>query len=181
MDKKIQLHDKTFKVYLPQKDIEDSIAKVAEQLNNDYKDCEDIPVLLCVLNGSVMFCGELMKHLSFDLELMSIRVSSYSGTESGQIKELMGFTGDIKGKRVIICEDIIDTGNTIVWLKNKLEKEGARDVKICSMLLKPEVYKKDVKLDYIAKEIPNKFIVGYGLDYDQLGRNEKDIYVLDEN
>ena len=93
---------------------------------------------------------------------------------------MMGLTADVRGRRVIICEDIVDTGNTIVALKELLLDKGATDVKICTMLFKPEVYKKDVRLDYVGMAIPNAFIVGFGLDYDELGRNLKDIYVIDE-
>ena len=91
----------------------------------------------------------------------------------------MGLTGSVKGRKVIICEDIVDTGKTIVYLKNKLMEEGASEVEVCTMLLKPEIYKQDVALDYVAMEIPARFIVGFGLDYDQLGRESKDIYVLE--
>ena len=108
-------------------------------------------------------------------------MSSYQGTKStGTVLNMMGLTADVRGRRVIICEDIVDTGNTIVALKELLLDKGATDVKICTMLFKPEVYKKDVRLDYVGMAIPNAFIVGFGLDYDELGRNLKDIYVIDE-
>ena len=110
-----------------------------------------------------------------------MKLSSYDGTQStGNVREVMGMTGSVKGKRVIVVEDIVDTGNTIVDLKRIVKEKGATDCKICTMLLKPEVYKKAVKLDYVAMEIPNRFIVGFGLDYNELGRNYKDIYILDE-
>ena len=138
-------------------------------------------MLLCILNGSIMFTAELMKRLNFDCELISMKLSSYDGTQStGNVREVMGMTGSVKGKRVIVVEDIVDTGNTIVDLNRIVKEKGATDCKICTMLLKPEVYKKAVKLDYVAMEIPNRFIVGFGLDYNELGRNYKDIYILDE-
>ena len=128
-----------------------------------------------------MFTAELMKRLDFDCELISMKLSSYDGTQStGNVREVMGMTGSVKGKRVIVVEDIVDTGNTIVDLKRIVKEKGATDCKICTMLLKPEVYKKAVKLDYVAMEIPNRFIVGFGLDYNELGRNYRDIYILDE-
>ena len=154
---------------------------MAARLNADFKGCSDIPVLLCVLNGSILFTAELMKRLDFPLELMSMKLSSYQGTQTtGQVLEVMGLTGNVEGRRVIVCEDIVDTGNTIVSLQHMLEQKGATEVRICTLLLKPEVYDKPVKLDYVGMEIPNAFIVGFGLDYDDLGRNYKDIYVLDK-
>ncbi len=178
---KIVLHDKTFKPFIPYAKLEAAIDSVARRINADYEGSEDIPILLCILNGSVMFTAELMKRLDFDLQLVSMKLSSYSGTQSsGVIKQVMGLTSPVKGRRVIIVEDIVDTGNTIVELKRILEEQGASDVKICTMLLKPEVYDKPVKLDYVGMEIPNAFIVGFGLDYDELGRNYKDIYVIDQ-
>lgn len=116
-----------------------------------------------------------------DCELVSMKLSSYVGTKStGTVRQVMGLTGDISGRRVIIIEDIVDTGNTIADLISIVKEKGASECRICTMLLKPEVYSKDIKLDYVAMEIPNKFIVGFGLDYNELGRNYKDIYILDE-
>ena len=124
--------------------------------------------------------GELMKRLEFDCEVVSIKLTSYEGTNStGKVKQALGLTSSLKGKRVIIVEDIVDTGNTIVELKRIIEEAGAKQSYVCTMLLKPDVYTKDIALDYVAMEIPNAFIVGFGLDYDELGRNYKDIYVLD--
>lgn len=179
---KITLFDKTFRPFISNEKLEKAIDKVAEKINADFSGVKEAPVLLCILNGSIMYTAELMKRLNFDCELISMKLSSYNGTEStGNVRQVMGMTGDIKGKRVIVVEDIVDTGNTIVDLAGIVKEKGALDCKICTMLLKPEVYKKDVKLDYVAMEIPNKFIVGFGLDYNELGRNYKDIYVLDED
>jgi len=178
---KIRLKDKTFRKFIPYEKISASIDKVADKLNADFKGCTDIPVLLCVLNGSIMFMGELMKRLEFNLQTISIKLTSYEGTSTtGRVKQAMGLTSDITGRRIIVVEDIVDSGNTIVELKEILKEKGASESYICSLLLKPEAYKKDIKIDYVAMEIPNDFIVGFGLDYDELGRNYKDIYVLDE-
>ena len=148
--KKITLFDKSFRTFIPNEQIEEAIDKVADKINADFAGSNDVPVLLCILNGSIMFTAELMKRLDFNCELVSMKLSSYEGTSStGKIRQVMGMTGDIKGKRVIVVEDIVDTGN--------------------------------VKLDYVGMEIPNKFIVGFGLDYNELGRNFKDIYVIDED
>lgn len=179
---KIRLFNKTFKTFIPYNRLEKAIDDVADKINSDFRGCEDVPILLCVLNGSIMFTAELMKRLDFNCQLVSIKLSSYEGTEStGSVKQAMGLTADIKGRRVIIVEDIVDTGNTIVELKRILADAGAAESKVCTLLLKPESYNKDIPVEYVALEIPNDFIVGFGLDYDELGRNLKDIYVLDES
>ena len=178
---RITLKDKTFRIFIPYEDISAAIDDVAAKINADFEGCTDFPVLLCVLNGSIMFMGELMKRLKFDCQIVSTKLSSYEGTSTtGKVKQAMGLTADITGRRVIVVEDIVDSGNTIVELKEILKEKGAAESRICTLLLKPEAYKKDVKLDYIAMEIPNDFIVGFGLDYDEYGRNYKDIYVLDK-
>ncbi len=178
---KITLYDKTFKTFIPYEKIMSAIDDVAEKINKDFEGCEDAPVLLCVLNGSIMFMGELMKRLNFNCQIVSTKLTSYEGTSTtGRVKQAMGLTADLTGKRVIVVEDIVDSGNTIVELKHILEEAGASASYICTLLLKPDAYKKDIRLDYVAMEIPNDFIVGFGLDYDELGRNLKDIYVLDK-
>ena len=178
--KKITLKDKTFRTFITHDKIMDAIDGVAEKINADFKGCEDIPVLLCVLNGSIMFMAELMQRLTFNCQVVSTKLTSYEGTQTtGKVKQAMGLTADIKDRRVIVVEDIVDSGNTIVELKNILSERGAAESRICTLLLKPDAYKKDIKIDYVAMEIPNDFIVGFGLDYDELGRNYKDIYVLD--
>ena len=177
--KQIKLKDKTFRVSIPYEEISKAIDKVAEKINSDFNGCEDIPVLLCVLNGSIMFMGELMKRLEFNCQIVSTKLTSYDGTSTtGKVKQALGLTADITGKRVIVVEDIVDTGNTIVELKKILADAGAAESKICTLLYKPEACRKDLSLDYVAMEIPNDFIVGFGLDYDELGRNYKDIYTL---
>ena len=178
---KVKLFDKTFRPLIPYSQIAEAIDKVADEINKDFMDCEDIPILLCVLNGSIMFTAELMKRLKFNCQVVSTKLTSYEGTSTtGKVKQAMGLTSDISGRRVIIIEDIVDSGNTIVELKRILDENGVSESKVCTLLYKPEAYKKDVKLDYVAMEIPNDFIVGFGLDYDELGRNLKDIYVLDK-
>jgi len=177
---KVTLKDKTFKTFIPYEKISAAIDDVAARINADFKDCEDIPVLLCVLNGSIMYMAELMKRLTFNVQVISIKLTSYEGTSTtGRVKQAMGLTADITGRRVIIVEDIVDSGNTIVELKEIMAEHGASESRICTLLLKPDAYKKDIPLDYVAMKIPNDFIVGFGLDYDELGRNLKDIYVLD--
>lgn len=178
---KIIIKDKTFRTFIPYEEIARAIDKVAEKINADFEDCKEPPVLLCVLNGSIMFMGELMRRLRFDCQIVSTKLTSYEGTQTtGKVKQAIGLTADIKGRTVIVIEDIVDTGNTVVALKEILKENGASDSRICTLLFKPDAYKKDIKLDYVAMEIPNDFIVGFGLDYDEYGRNYKDIYVLDK-
>lgn len=178
---KITLNDKTFRIAVPYEKISAAIDNVAEKINADFKGCTDVPVLLCVLNGSIMFIAELMKRLDFNCRIVSTKLTSYEGTGStGKVKQAMGLTADISGSRVIIVEDIVDTGNTIVELKRIMEEKGATESRVCTLLFKPEAYDKDIVIDYAAMEIPNDFIVGFGLDYNELGRNLKDIYVLDK-
>ena len=180
MEKRILVKDRYFVPYIPYERLEKAIDDVAERINQDFKHFDGTPIILCVLNGSILFTGELMKRLNFPCEFSSIRLSSYEGTLStGVTRKVLGLTSSIKGRTVLVVEDIVDTGKTITDLHALLLDAGAADVKICTMLLKPEVYKKDLKLDYVAMEIENRFIVGFGLDYDQLGRNYKDIYILD--
>lgn len=177
---KITLKDKTFKKFISYEKISEAIDEVANKINADFEGCTDVPILLCVLNGSIMFMGELMKRINFNCQTISIKLTSYEGTNTtGKVKQAMGLTSSIEGRRVIVVEDIVDSGNTIVELNEILKEKGAAESKICTLLLKPDAYKKDIKIDYVAMEIPNDFIVGFGLDYDELGRNYKDIYTLD--
>lgn len=178
---KIKLFDKTFRLFIRNAEIEAAIDKVAEQINKENEGCCDIPVILCVLNGSMMFTSALMKRFTFNCELVTIKLASYAGTSStGEVKELMGFTADVRGRRVYVIEDIVDTGTTIVELEKKLKEHGAASIKICTLLFKPESYHKDLPIDYVGISIPKAFIVGYGLDYNEVGRNFEDIYVIDE-
>ena len=180
MPEKLVLQDKTFKPYIPNERILKAIDEVAAKVNADFNGCTDVPIVLCVLNGAIPFTGELLQRLTFNCQLVSIKMSSYQGTKStGTVLNVMGLTADVRGRRIIICEDIVDTGNTIVALKELLLSKGAADVKICTMLMKPDVYSKPEKIDYVGMKIPNAFIVGFGLDYNELGRNSKDIYVID--
>ncbi|MBP5636454.1 MAG: hypoxanthine phosphoribosyltransferase [Bacteroidales bacterium] len=177
---KVTLYDKTFVSFIPHEDILAATEKVSSRINDCYRGAEDIPVVLCVMNGALLFAGELIPRLNFPLEVMTVKLASYEGTHStGVIRELSGITGEVKGRRVIVVEDIVDTGATVEYISKSLKEKGAADVKICTMLLKPEVYKRGIPLDFVAMEIPNRFIVGFGLDYNEIGRNLKDIYVLE--
>lgn len=176
---RIRLHDKTFRPYIPHSRIESSIQAVADRLNRDLAGVEH-PVFLCVLKGSFMFFASLMQKLTVRPEIEFIRLSSYSGTAStGSVRQLMGLDRDLTGRTVVIVEDIVDTGNTIVRLHEILTGKQAADIRICTLVLKPEVYDKPLRIDYCALEVENRFIVGFGLDYDQLGRELDSIYILD--
>lgn len=174
----IKLHDLEFVPYIDNEEIEKAIDKVSDSINADFKESDGIPLIVCVLNGSLMFTGELMKRLDFVCELATIRCSSYDGTRSTGSINITGLTTDVKDRRVIIVEDIIDTGNTILALAEKFKEMGAKEIKVCTMLIKPEVYKGKLQPDYVAMEVKPEFLVGFGLDYNQIGRNLKDIYIL---
>lgn len=179
MKSEITILDKTFVPFIPYKELSAAIDVCAEKINTDFSSCKEPPILLCVLNGALMFTGELLKRLDFPLELVTVRAASYVGTaSSGKVDILTRKLPSFEGRQVLMVEDIVDTGNTIVALKDYLTEAGASSIKICSMLIKPDSYKKDIPIDYVAMSIPNDFIVGFGLDYEQLGRNLKDIYVL---
>lgn len=180
MEQSVTLHDKTFKPFIPNAEIEAAIDRVAERLNRDYAGGQDTPLLICVLTGAILFTAELMKRLTFTAELACTKLSSYAGTEStGFIREDLPVSAQVEGRRILILEDIVDTGTTVTALMAKLQQQGASDVRICTLLYKPESYTGSLPIDYVALDIPSRFIVGFGLDYDQLGRNLPDIYVLD--
>lgn len=177
---RIRLHDRQFRLFIPNSRIEEAIRAVAERLNADFKDSDDIPVFLSVLNGSFMFTASLMKYLDFQCELSFVKLASYCGTEStGKVRQLIGVADSLKGRKVIIVEDIVDSGKTITDMYAMLQAQGVADIKVCTLFLKPAAYKGNVKIDYHAMEIGNEFIVGFGLDYDQLGRQYPDIYIVD--
>lgn len=161
--------------------IDNAVAKVAEKINTDLKDV-DVPIFLSILNGSFMFTADLMRKIEVKSDVVFVKLASYQGTEStGEVKQIVGLTKGVEGKTVVVVEDIVETGNTIEEIHKILKDAGAADIKICTLLYKPDAYKKDIPIDYAALQIPNDFIVGYGLDYNQLGRQYKDIYVLDES
>lgn len=173
----IQLHDKHFVPFITAAEIDRAVAEMARKAMADLKD--ETPVFVGVLNGAFMVVSDFMKHYSAPCEVSFVKMSSYEGTASTHdVKQLIGLNQDLTGRTVVIIEDIVDTGNTIVELVKMFEGKGIKQLKIATLFLKPEVYKKDIKLDYIGFEIPNKFIVGYGLDYDGLGRNLPEVYQL---
>lgn len=173
--KEVQLHDKRFAVSIDAHKIDEAIKQVADRINVDYKDKN--PLFLVVLNGAFMFASDLLKKVTINCEISFVKLSSYSGTKSTHIvRELIGLDEALTGRHVIVVEDIIDTGITMENTIHKLIDLQAADVKIATLLFKPKAFQKEYAIDYIGMEIPNGFIVGYGLDYDGLGRNLPDIY-----
>lgn len=177
---RIKLHDKTFETSITEAEIKARVKAVADRINRDMAGRN--PLLLAVLNGSFVFAADLMRMLTIPCEISFVKLASYQGTTStGAIKEVIGINEDLEGRTVIIVEDIVESGLT---MKRMIETLGTRkpaSVHICTLLLKPGKLKVDLNIEYAAMEIPNDFIVGYGLDYDQQGRNLADIYTLVED
>lgn len=174
---KIKVLDKEFEVFIPEAKIQESIKALADRINNDYKDKD--PIFVAVLNGAFIFASDLFKNLTIDCQISFTKIASYSGTQStGEIKTLIGLTEDITNKHIVIIEDIVDTGHTLASIMEQINLKNPASIKIATLLFKPNAYKKQIPIDYVAFEIPNDFILGYGLDYDGYGRNTKDIYVI---
>lgn len=173
----IQLHDKHFVPFISAAEIDAAVARMAAQAEEEIQD--EVPVFIGVLNGAFMVVSDFLKHYTKNCEVSFVKLSSYEGTSTTHdVKQLIGLNQNLEGRTVVIIEDIVDTGNTIVELKKMFESKKVKQLKIATLFFKPEAYTKDIKLDYIGFEIPNKFIVGYGLDYDGLGRNLPEIYQL---
>jgi hypoxanthine phosphoribosyltransferase len=175
--KTVKLHDKEFKISIPAKNIDEAILKMAHKINEDLEGKN--PLFIIVLNGAFMFASDLLKKIHIDCEVTFVKLSSYIGTKSSHmVREIIGLDKSLNDRHVVVIEDIIDTGITMDNTLPKLETMGAKDVKIATLLFKPKAFQKEFPIDYIGMEIPNDFIVGYGLDYDGLGRNLPDIYKI---
>ena len=173
----IKVHDKSFDTYLSEEVIQGRIKELAADINRDYAGKR--PLFIAILNGSFMFASDLFKHLSIDAEICFIKLASYKGMKSsGNVVTSIGLEDDLFGKEVVIVEDIVDTGKTLHNFLPKLLHQQPKSLKIASLLHKSEATEYPLQLDYIGFDIPNKFVVGYGLDYDGLGRNLKEIYQL---
>jgi hypoxanthine phosphoribosyltransferase len=169
----------SFKIKITSAEIQKAVSTIAKRINTDLNNKN--PLFLCVLNGSFMFVADLMKKVNIDCNISFIKLTSYEGgmISSGTIKELIGINEKVEGRTVVIVEDIVDTGETIEFISNQLKVLGAAEIKVVSLLFKPEAYTKSITIDYTAIVAPNDFLVGYGLDYKGHGRNLSDIYVLD--
>ena len=175
----VKIKDKTFKTSIPEADILKKVQVVADRLNQDYAD--KTPVFLAVLNVSFIFAADLMRMITVPSEISFVKYASYEGTSStGSMKTLMGLNQDLTGRHVVIVEDIVDSGFTMAHMIEDLKKKNPASIEICSLLVKPGNLKVDLDINYAVMEIPNDFIVGYGLDYDQEGRNLRDIYTIVE-
>ena len=175
--KEITLHNKKFEVFISETEISAIVHSIAKNINESrIKD----PLFIAVLNGSFLFAADVMRKITIpNAEISFVKLSSYSGTKTtGKVNELIGINEDIKARNVIILEDIIDTGITLNKIISLLKKEDVADVKIATLLFKPDAYTKNIHIDFIGKSIPNDFVVGYGLDYDEIGRNLPHIYKL---
>jgi hypoxanthine phosphoribosyltransferase len=177
MPKEVTIHDKTFEKFISSVKIQRAIGKMAARINKDFKN--DKPIFLSVLNGSFLFTADLLKKIKIECEVSFTKISSYSGAAStGKINTLIGINENLKGRTVIILEDIVDSGNTLEKIIPELKKHQPLKIIVATLFFKPNACKKKIKLDYIGIEMPNDFLIGYGLDYDGLGRNLSDIYIL---
>ncbi len=177
---RITIKDKTFETSIPESEIQQRVKAVADRINSDYEG--RTPIFLPVLNGSFIFAADLLRYLKIECEISFVKVASYNGTDStGHVKHLIGVNTPLEGRDVIIVEDIVDTGVTMQNMLKMLQEHKPKSLEVCTLLMKPEKLTVPLDIKYCAMEIPNDFIVGYGLDYDQFGRNLRDIYtVVDE-
>lgn len=175
--KKVTILDKEFELFIELNTIQANIKRIATDINNDLEGKN--PIFVAILNGSFMFAGDLMKHVTIPSEITFVRIASYRGVSSTKdMKEILGLVENIKDRTVVIVEDIVDTGHTIDQLINQFELLEPKEIKIATLLFKPKALVKGVKPDFVALEIPNDFIVGFGLDYNGFGRNLSDIYKI---
>ena len=173
----ITVHDKEFKVFLTAAQIEEQVKRVASEINKDYEGKK--PLFIAILNGSFIFASDLFKHITIEAEISFIKLASYKGIKtSGKVITAIGLDEDLHRRNVIIVEDIVDTGKTLFHFTPQLMHQHPTSLKIATLLHKPDALMHPLKIDYLGFTIPNKFVIGYGLDYDGLGRNIKEIYQL---
>lgn len=173
----IVVKDKTFRLSIPAKELEEAVIRIADEINRDLAGKN--PVFLVILNGAFIFAADLYRRISFASEISFVKLASYSGTSTtSEVRELIGINEQLKGRTVVILEDIIDTGTTMQYLMNKLEYLGVKEIFLAALLFKPSAFRESFRIDYLGMELPNEFIVGYGLDYDGFGRNYPDIYKI---
>lgn len=177
MNKTVKIRDKEFAIYIPSGRIEERIKEIGRQINEDLDG--ESPIFISVLNGAFLFTADLIKQITIPCEVTFIRMSSYEGiTSTGNMNQVLGLKESIEGRVVVVVEDIVDTGNTVVSILSELKKHRPAEIKIASLLLKPKALKHNIQVDYLGFEVPNNFLLGYGLDYNGFGRNLNDIYTL---
>lgn len=175
----IKLHDLTFEPFISEEKIASAIDAIAERLNQDYQG--ETPIFLGVLNGAFMFASEVIRSFKGDCEVSFVKMGSYRGLKSsGKVETLLGLNHSLKGRKVILLEDVVDTGSTLSQLHEILREEGVAGYEVATLFYKPSAYKKELDIRYVGLAIPNDFIVGYGLDYKGLGRNLSEVYKLKE-
>jgi hypoxanthine phosphoribosyltransferase len=173
----IRVHGKKFRMFITEAQIQNEVTRIANEMNRDLADKD--PIFLGILNGAFMFASDLYKQLTFPCQITFLKLASYSGTySSGSVKQLIGIGQDLKDRVVVVLEDIVDTGVTLETIIRQLSGYQPREIKVATLLHKPEATLTEVKLDYLGMNIPNDFILGYGLDFDGYGRNFKEIYQL---
>ena len=176
---RVKINDKTFETSIPEAVIKERVKELAQQISHDMEGKN--PLLLGVLNGSFIFAADLMREITIPCEVSFVKLASYQGvTSTGKVREVIGINENLKGRHVIIVEDIVDTGRTMKQMIESLGTRNPASVRICTLFVKPDKLEERINIDYAAFSIPNDFIVGYGLDYDQQGRQLKEIYTLAE-
>jgi hypoxanthine phosphoribosyltransferase len=177
--RRIKIQDKEFKIFIPAANIKRAVENIALQINNEYFEQEVL--FIVVLNGAFMFSAELLKSIKLTCKVSFVKLASYVGNSTtGNVKEIIGLTEDIKDKHIVVIEDIVDTGNTIEILVKQLKQQNPASVKVATLLFKPQSYLKNMKIDYVGLEIVNEFVIGFGLDFNGYGRNYENIYALIE-
>ena len=175
----VKIKDKSFRVSIPEAEIKERVKALAEQMSKDLEGKD--PLFLGVLNGSFIFAADLMREMTIPCEISFVKLASYQGTTStGKVREVLGINEDLSGRTVVIVEDIVESGRTMRQMIESLGTRNPESVRICTLFFKPEKLKEDLNLDYVAFSIPDDFILGYGLDYDGLGRELKDVYSIVE-
>ena len=173
----IKINDKTFEPYVSAKELNQIAERMASEVYQDLQ--ESRPIFIAVLNGSFMFAADFLRHYKGECEISFVKMASYKGTQStGKVHQLIGLSTPVEGRDVVILEDIIDTGNTLEEIYRLFENQKVKSFRIATLFFKPDAYKKDLKIDYVGKPIPNRFIVGYGLDFDEIARNLPQVYQL---
>jgi hypoxanthine phosphoribosyltransferase len=178
--KKVKLHDKHFKLFIDYEIIISKIEDLVKVLNVNY--AHKKPIFLCVLNGSFLFASELIKRFNHECEVSFVKLASYEGLNStGNVKNLIGLNDNLNGRNIVIVEDIVDTGNTICSVTEEIKNHKPESVEVATLLFKPKAYQKNIPINYAAINVGNEFLVGFGLDYNGIGRNLEDIFIIEEN